>query len=75
MKKIWIRLKSETPIFWKKFRNMAIGIGAAAIAVKLADAQYVLHLPEAILQTCSYAIAVCAALGMSSQLTVNDNNK
>jgi hypothetical protein len=63
------RWKSETPIFFKKLRNMAMTLGSSATALWLTNESMSLHLPDGVMNVCKYTIAACAAMGITSQLT------
>ena len=69
------RWNAETPIFFKKLRNLSIAIGGSATSVWLANSTMGLNLNETLLSICKYAIASCCALGLSSQLTKIDTPK
>lgn len=66
------RWVSETPVFFKKLRNLSITVGSSATSVWVANSTMDLGLNETVLSVCKYSIAVCCALGLSSQLTKVD---
>jgi len=69
---VWQRIKLETPVFFKRLRNLAIYIGGSATAVITANATIPLNLPTKIITLCSYIIAICVAIAGTSQLTKKD---
>jgi len=73
MKSIWLRLKAETPKFWKKIRTGALTIGGSAIAVITINKTMDLNLLPVIITVCNYAIAACAAIAGTASLTKTDN--
>ena len=64
------RWNSETPSFFLGIKKLALTLGTSATAVLIANQSFELGLDEPILSVCKYAIAVCAAMGMTSQLTM-----
>ncbi|MES2287540.1 MAG: hypothetical protein V4547_17735 [Bacteroidota bacterium] len=57
------RLKAETPPFWKKIRNLGIGIGAAGTALVVAKQQFVMEwLSEPFCEKMIVIGVVCTAL-------------
>ncbi len=75
MKKIWERLKSNTPVFWKKVRKLAISIGLSALAVITIDKTMELNLLPQIITLCNYTVAVCVAISGTASLTKEDSTK
>lgn len=73
MKKLWkelkIRWKATMPRFWVKVRNISITIGTSALAIVQANQIWSLGIPPDIITICGYIVAVCAGMGLSSQLT------
>ena len=64
------RWNSETTLFFLGIKKLALTLGTSATAVLLANQSFELGLDEPILSVCKYAIAACAAMGMTSQLTM-----
>jgi hypothetical protein len=64
------RWNSETPSFFLGIKKLALTLGTSATAVLIANQSFELGLDEPILSVCKYAIATCAAMGMTSQLTM-----
>jgi hypothetical protein len=73
MKKLGKELKtrwcSETPIFWKKVKNIMISIGSGALGVIVAERSLSLGIDETVISVCGYVVAACYAMGLSAQLT------
>jgi hypothetical protein len=69
MKDIWIRIKSETPAFWKRFRAIALSIGGSAAALWGINSGMGLELPIIIITICKYTLAVCATITGTATLT------
>ena len=67
IKKRW---DAETPAFFKGIKKLALSLGTSATAILLANQSLSLELDNEILTICKYAIAVCVAMGMTSQLTM-----
>ena len=66
------RWNAETPVFFKGIKRIAITLGTSSTAVWVANQSMSLQLPELILSVCKYAIAACAAMGITAQLTKTD---
>ena len=66
------RWKAESPVFFKKIKNVAIGVGSSATAVWAVNTSMNLQLDESILSVCKYIIAFTAAVGLTSQLTAKN---
>lgn len=66
------RLKSPTPSFWKKMRNIGVGIGSAAFTVFMVNKTFELGLPEKLITVSTYVFTACAALVGSAALTKQD---
>ena len=64
------RWNAETPAFFLGVRKLALSLGTSATAILIANDSFSLELDEPVLSLCKYAIAVCAAMGMTSQLTM-----
>jgi hypothetical protein len=64
------RWGSETPTFFVGVKKLALSLGSSATAILIANETLSLGLDEPILSLCKYAIAACAAMGMTSQLTM-----
>jgi len=64
------RWNAETPTFFLGVKKLALSLGSSATAILVANETFSLGLDEPILTLCKYAIAVCAAMGMTSQLTM-----
>lgn len=69
------RWNAECPSFFKKVKRNAITIGTSATAVWVANSSMSLELHPYILDFCKYAIAGCAATGLTAQLTQVDPNQ
>jgi hypothetical protein len=69
-KSIIERWNAETPAFFLGVRKLALSLGTSATAILIANDSFSLELDEPVLSLCKYAIAVCAAMGMTSQLTM-----
>lgn len=74
-KQICERWKSETSAFFVKVKKAAIAVGTSATAVWVANSTMSLDLADPVLSVCKYTIAFCAAVGLTSQLTVKDPSK
>lgn len=70
IKSIIERWNAETPAFFLGVKKLALSLGSSATAILIANETFSLGLDEPILSLCKYAIAVCAAMGMTSQLTM-----
>lgn len=70
LKTIKERWFAETPSFFVGIKKMALTLGTAATAVLLANQSLSLELDGSILSICKYIISVCAAMGITSQLTM-----
>ena len=70
LKTIKERWDAETPLFFVGVKKLALTLGTSATAVLLANQSLSLGLDNNILSICKYAIAACAAMGMTSQLTM-----
>lgn len=66
IKKRWV---AETPEFFRGIKKLAVSLGTSAMAVLMANQSLSLELDDNILTICKYAIAACAAMGLTSQLT------
>jgi hypothetical protein len=64
------RWNAETPAFFLRIKKLALSLGTSATAILIANETFSLGLDEPILSLCKYSIAVCAAMGMTSQLTM-----
>lgn len=69
LKTIKKRWDAETPAFFKGIKKLALSLGTSAMAVIMANQSLSLELDDNILTVCKYAIAACAAMGLTSQLT------
>jgi hypothetical protein len=63
------RWNSETPAFFHGIKKLTLSLGTSATAVLIANESFELGLDGPILSICKYSIAICAAMGMTSQLT------
>jgi hypothetical protein len=72
MKTIWLRLKAETPNFWKKVRTSALSIGGSAVAVIMINKTMELNLLPILITICNYVIAASAAIAGTASLTKKD---
>lgn len=70
LKTIKERWAAETPKFFKGIKKLALSLGTSAMAVILANQSLSLNLDDSVLSICKYAVAVCVAMGMTSQLTM-----
>lgn len=70
---LWNRIVSKTPGFWKQVQKLALSVGISAVAVLVANGQFTLDLPDNLLTIIKYAVAVCAAIAGTAQLTKEDN--
>lgn len=73
MKEIWLRIKAETPIFWKKVRSISISIGVSGIALITANTTIPLDMPQDIMSVCKYIVAGCIAIAGTASLTKTDS--
>ena len=64
------RWNAETPAFFLGVKKLAVSLGSSATAILVANETFSLGLDEPVLTLCKYAIAACAAMGMTSQLTM-----
>jgi hypothetical protein len=64
------RWNGETPTFFSGVKKLALSLGSSATAILIANETFLLGLDEPVLTLCKYAIAACAAMGMTSQLTM-----
>lgn len=69
LKEFLQRFKEETPIYWKRVRNIALTLAAMAGAVVAANDAKDLQLSENLIQCLKYAIAIGAALTAMAQNT------
>ena len=69
------RWNSETPIFFLKIKKIAISLGTSAVSILIANETFSLGVDEPLLSICKYSIVVCAAMGMTSQLTMDSTKK
>ena len=69
LQEILNRWESETPVFFKGMKKIAISLGSAATSVLLVNDTLTLNINEDILTICKYIIAVCATMGFTAQLT------
>lgn len=71
-KEAYKRLQSETPIFWKKIRTIAIRLGISAVSVVGVDKLFDLQtygVPQLVFTIAGYIIVVCATLGLAASIT------
>lgn len=68
------RWKAETPAFFKKVKRLALAVGVPAFGVWQANSTFALQLDDTTLTICKYTIAVCAAMGLTAQLTAKNPN-
>ena len=74
MKTIIDRLTSETPVFWKKVRNISItAVTISGVIITLPTMG--LAVPAALLTAAQYIAAIGATLGISAQATKVDSNE
>ncbi len=62
------RLKADTPLFFKKARNLSFRVGGSAAAVIVANSSMSLRLDETLISVLGYVVAVCVAIAGTSQL-------
>jgi hypothetical protein len=62
----------ESSPFFNKLKKLAITIGGSATAVWVANSTMSLELNDTVLTVCKYTIAFCAAVGLTSKLTVKN---
>ena len=74
MKKLWLRLIAEVPLFWKQVRIIAASIGIGALALLTANTQLDLALWPLLITICKYTIAVCVTITGSATMTKTDSN-
>ncbi len=67
------RWVAETPIFFVGVKKVALSLGTSATAIWIVNSTMGLQLSEIVLSGCKYAIAACAAMGMTAQLSKVDN--
>ena len=72
MKEIILRLKSDTPVFWKKVQKLSISLATTAITVLTVNSTYSLALPSTVITSLGYAVAIGAAIAGTAQLTQKD---
>ena len=70
LKTIKKRWNAKTPSFFVGIKKMALTLGTSATAVLLVNQSFSIDLNGSILSICKYIIVVCAAMGMTSQLTM-----
>ena len=70
LKTIKGRWDAETPAFFVGVKKLALSLGTSATAVILANQSLSLGLDDSIISLCKYAITICIAMGMTSQLTM-----
>lgn len=70
LKTIKKRWNAKTPLFFVGIKKLALTLGTSATAVVIANQSLSLGLDDNILSICKYTIAVGAAMGMTSQLTM-----
>jgi hypothetical protein len=70
MKELKRRWTAKTPKFWKKVRNIAIGLGAVAGVILTAP----VTLPAAVITAAGYLVTAGTVAATLSQLTVDDSN-
>ena len=64
------RWNAKTPKFWKKVRNIAIGLGAVAGVILTAP----VTLPATVITVAGYLATAGTVAATLSQLTVDDSN-
>lgn len=65
IKSLLERSKSETPVFWKKIRNVMVTVGVVSGAIVASP----VALPAALVTIASYGIAIGSVGAALSQLT------
>ncbi len=65
LKSLKKRIKSETPDFWVKVRNIMVGVGVVSTAIVAAP----VALPATLVSLASYGIAIGSVGAALSQLT------
>ena len=66
------RWNADLPSFFKSVRTLALSVGGVATAILTAGQTMSLAIPPSILTACNYVIAICAAMGLTAQLTKAD---
>ena len=69
MKQRW---SMESSPFFNKLKKLAVTVGGSATAVWVANSTMSLELHDTVLTVCKYTIAFCAAVGLTSKLTVKN---
>ena len=72
MKEIILRLKADTPIFWKRVQKASISVAGTAITVLTVNSTYALALPSSVVAALGYTVAICASIAGTAQLTKTD---
>ena len=68
------RWLADSPPFFSKLKKIAITVGTSAASVWGVNTFLSLNLADPVLTICKYTIAVCAAVGLTSQITKDDHN-
>jgi hypothetical protein len=71
MKTIFKRARAETPPFFKKLRNLGLGLTAIAAAILTAP----VSMPAAVLTAAGYLAIAGSVASAVSQLAVEDSSK
>lgn len=72
LKELITRVKAETPVFFKRLRNMALSAGTSLTAAWAVISQFNVVVPAGVTHAISYAIVACAFIAGTSQLTKTD---
>lgn len=67
------RWKSETPVFFKKVRNLMVTLSTMATSVLAVGSIPNISMPELVTKVASYILIASAAIGVTAQLTKTDN--
>jgi hypothetical protein len=69
IKTVLERWKAESPPFFLKLKKVALKVGGSAAAVVTANAIMGLNLNTTLISVLSYAVAACAAIAGTAQLS------
>lgn len=72
LKEIIIRIKSETPKFFKKLRKSAFAIGGSCIAIITLNSSLGLDLNSTFISVVGYIIVTCGAIAGTATLAKQD---
>ena len=69
------RLKSNSPKYFKKLRNIALQVGSGLLAIITLNSTLNLELDPIFIKIISYLLVTAAAVAGTSQLTKDDGQK